>query len=118
MMSAICGKHIRCVELLLPHSDLNITCLQGTNAFHDSVMTAAYDCFKLLLPRMADVDVGTLHGVEADGSVSNQTAAHLACIKGQHKMLERLLRHGASRTARDSLQCTPLHYAAMAGQLS
>jgi len=33
-------------------------------------------------------------------------------------MLEKLLRHGASRTARDSRHCTPLHYAAAAGQLS
>jgi len=33
-------------------------------------------------------------------------------------MLEKLLRRGASRTARDSKQNTPLHCAAAAGQLS
>jgi ankyrin repeat protein len=120
-MSAICGKHIHCVELLLPHSDLNITCLLGTNAFHASVMTAAYDCFKLLLPRVDDVDVRTGPDTisEAGEAVpSGMTAAHIACNKGQHKMLEKLLRRGASRTARDSMQGTPLHYAALSGQLS
>ena len=33
-------------------------------------------------------------------------------------MLEKLLRRGASRTARDSKQAMPLHYAALTGQLS
>ena len=48
----------------------------------------------------------------------NQTAGHIACTKGQHTMLEKLLWRGASRTARDSVQKTPLHNAAIAGQLS
>jgi ankyrin repeat protein len=107
------------VELLLPLSDLSITSLQGMNAFHAAVMTASYDCFKLLLPRVADVDVRTVPSTLPGASeVPNQTAAHIACRKGQHKMLEKLLRRGASRTARDSRHCTPLHYAAANGQLS
>ena len=93
---------------------------QGFNAFHVSVITASYDCFKLLLPRMADVDVRTVPGVNAAGEAQrfNETAAHIACDRGEHKMLEKLLRRGASRTARDSEQKTPLHHAAMFGQLS
>jgi len=110
--------HVRCVELLLPYSDLSITNKQGVNAFHASIQTASYDCFKLLLPRMADVDVRTGPDAEAPDLPFNCTAAHLACSKGQHKMLEKLLRRGASRTARDSQQYTPLHRAAAAGQLS
>ena len=118
LMSAVMGKHLRCVELLLPHSDLSITSKSGRNAFHVSVMSASYDCFKLLLPRMADVDVRTGPDADAPADTFSQTAAHIACTKGQHKMLEKLLRRGASRTARDSEQKTPLHCAAIAGQLS
>jgi len=117
-MSAVVDQHTRCLELLLPHSDLSITSKQGLNAFHNCVMTASYDCFKLLLPRMADVDVRTVPDLYAPGESFNQTAAHLACTKGQHKMLEKLLRRGASRTARDSKLRTPLHCAAMHGELS
>jgi len=112
---------MRCVELLLPHSDLTILSKQGVNAFHASVNTASYDCFKLLLPRVTDVDVLTgpdTISEAGEAAPSDQTATHIACMKGQHKMLERLLRRGASRTARDSRQNTPLHFAAFTGQLS
>jgi len=118
LVAAICGQHMLCVELLLPRSDLSITNKQGMNAFHASVMAASYDCFKLLLPRMADVDVRTGPDMDEPGDTFNHTAVHIACQKGQHKMLEKLLRRGASRMARDSTQCTPLHHAAAAGQLS
>jgi len=118
LMTAVMGKHLRCAELLLPHSDLSITSKKGRNAFHVSVNSASYDCFKLLLSRVADVDVRTGPYADAPTMPFNETAAHLACIKGQHKMLEKLLRRGASRTARDSKHNTPLHYAAVTGQLS
>jgi len=121
LIESVMEKHMRCVELLLPHSDLSILSKQGFNAFHASVMTASYDCFKLLLPRVTDLDVRTgpnLTAEAAEAMPSGMTAAHIACGKGQHKMLEKLLRRGASRTARDSGQRTPLHNAALAGQLS
>jgi len=120
IMSAVVGQHTLCVELLLPHSNLSITNRQGHTVFHACVMTASYDCFKLLLPLVADMDVRTVPGMNAAGTPQpfNVTAAHFACQKGQHKMLEKMLRRGASRTARDSRQATPLHYAAEAGQLS
>ena len=66
-MSAILNKHTRCAELLLSHSDLSLTNKRGTNAFHACVFTASEECFKLLLPRVADVDVRTVAGVDADG---------------------------------------------------
>jgi len=122
LIEATARKHVRCVELLLPHSDLSFTSKQGQTAFHVSVKSASYDCFKLLLPHVADVDVRTVPGVnvrsgEAAPTFGN-TALHLACQVGQDKMLGNLLRSGASRTARDSWQATPLHYASMFGHLS
>jgi len=120
LANAVAFKHIRCCELLLPRTDLSFTNKQGLNAFHASISAASYDCFKLLLPRMVDVDVRTVAGVIADGisETPGRTAAHIACSRGQHKMLEKLLKRGASRTARDSDQVAPLHFAAMSGQLS
>ena len=119
-MEAIVCKHARCAELLLPHSDLSLTSKQGKNAFHACVSTASEECFKLLLPRVADVDVRTVAGVHADGTstIAGQTALHIACTRGQNKMAKELLKRGASRTARDSEQWTALHFCARYGELS
>jgi len=38
LMEAVLVKHVGCVELLLPHSDLSITSKQGRNAFQVSVL--------------------------------------------------------------------------------
>jgi ankyrin repeat protein len=119
LKSAIINKHARCAALLLPHSDLSLTCKQGTNAFHACVSTASEECFKLLLPLVADVDVRTVAGVDVPAGVSTgRTALHIACMKGQFHMAKKLLKRGASRTAKDSKQRTPLHWAAQEGQLA
>jgi len=121
LMDAISHKHAPCAEALLPMSDLSITDRQGRNALHVNVITGNDDCFELLLPLMGDVDVRTVQGVLDDGfpdPLFNETPLHLACSFGQHEMAKELLRRGASRTARDSLQQTPLHHAARAGHLS
>jgi ankyrin repeat protein len=120
LMSAIMYKHTRCAELLLPHSDLSLTSKQGSNAFHACVYTASEECFKLLLPRVADVDVRTVADVDGDGeaSIAGQTALHIACHRGQNKMAKELLKRGASRTARNTKQQTALHYCARYGELS
>jgi hypothetical protein len=47
----------------------------------------------------------------------NETPLHLACSFGQQAIAKSLLRKGASRTARDSKQRTPLHDACQAGHL-
>jgi len=122
IVELVMEKDVRGVRLLLKHSNLSITTKQGVNVFHISVETSSYDCFKLLLPRMADVDMRTVPAslenvVTGQAETFNQTAAHLACMKGQHKVLEKLLRRSASRMARDSTKSTPLHYAAF-GHLS
>jgi len=73
-----------------------------------------------LLPLISDVDVRTVAGVDAhDGSplAFNETPLHFACCFGQERMVRALLDRGASRTARDSRQRTPLHDASLNGHL-
>jgi ankyrin repeat protein len=119
LMSAIMLKHTRCAELLLPHLDLSLTCKKGRTAFHVCVGAANEECFKLLLPLVADVDVRTVAGVDVTaGASTDRTALHVACVKGQFHMVKKLLKRGASRTAKDSKQQTPLHFAAQEGQLA
>ena len=119
LMNAIAFHHMSVVPALLPVTDTGITNHAGYNAFHVCVQTANEKCFRLLLPRMDDVNVRTVRGVGDDGAHAfDLTALHIACEKGQHKMVKALLRRGASRMARDSKQFTPLHHAAWAGQLS
>ena len=70
---------------------------------------------------MSNVDVRTVPGVDvASGemmSVTNETALHLACDVGMLPMCKALLSRGADRTARNSEQQTPLHFAAKYGHL-
>jgi len=120
-MNSIMDKHPPCVEALLPVTDLSITQQRGLNALHLSITTGNDECFELLLPLSGDVDVRTVQGIRADGSPDlpfNMTPLHLTCSFGQHEMAKELLRCGALRTARDSLQKTPLHHAARDGHLS
>ena len=75
----------------------------------------------MLLPLVSDVDVRTVQGVYPDGQatpVFSSTALHLACQNGQHQMAKALLKRGADRMARDSLQMTPLSWAAEEGHLA
>ena len=77
----------------------------------------------MLLPLMSDVDVRTVAtSPRLDGfgcsKISNLTALHLACDRGQQKMCKALLQRGASLMARDSAQRIPLQYAAACGHLS
>jgi len=121
LMDAISDKHTPCVETLLPVSDLGMTNQMGWNAFHTSVARGNMDCFELLLPHVDDVDVRTVQGVKADGSLVaafNVTPLYTACSCGQHDMAKALLSRGALRSARDSLQETPLHVAAQRGHRS
>jgi hypothetical protein len=119
LMGAILGQHARCAELLVAHSDLRIANKAGLTALHLCVDTANEECFTLLLPRAANVDVRTSPDKQAaTGEAENRTALHIASAKGQNKIAKALLKRGASRMARDSNLLTGLHYAAAAGQLS
>ena len=93
----------------------------GLTALHICVATASDECFRLLLPQYGDVDVRTMPGVDEKGvllpDAFNRAPLHWACARGQHEMAKALLSRGASRMARDSLGCIPLHYAALAGHL-
>ena len=118
MQDAIARKKTSCVAALLEVSDLGVSASDGKNAFHSCVATANEECFQMLLPRVSDIDVRTVRDFSDDEFPFNRTALHLACERGQHRMVKALLRHGASRTASDSMQRKPLHYAAACGHLS
>jgi len=99
---------------------LSVVNQQGRNAFHLSICWGNLECFELMLPLITDVDVRAQAGVNADGSpiiVFNNSPLHIACSFGQERMVKALLNRGASRTARDSRQSTPLHHAALSGHL-
>jgi len=120
LMKAMGCTQAQCVRVLLPASDLSSANLQGYNAFHDCIGSGNLECFELLLPLIRDVDVRTVAGMDADGSpepVFNGTGLHLACSFGQERIVRALLDRGASRTARDSMQRTPLHETSLAGHL-
>jgi ankyrin repeat protein len=119
LIQAILNSRLACVRVLIPASDLSVTNRQGRNAFVACILTGNLECFELLLPLISDVDVGTVAGVNADGSPtpSSETPLHLACSFGQERMIKVLLHRGASRTARDSDQRTPLHKASQNGHL-
>jgi hypothetical protein len=70
---------------------------------------------------MEDVDARTVAGVEAGSRepviVTGKTALHVACETGRSLMARELLSCGASLSARDSFDETPLHLAAAGGHL-
>ena len=120
LMIAVVEKKVECARALIPVSDLLQMNSRGRNALHASVQTASEECFELLLPLM-DADVRTAQGVDEEDlsfRVFAQTPLILACIKGQMAMARALLKRGADRMALDSIQSSPLHWAAAAGALS
>ena len=120
-MYAVMQKHTDCAHALLPVSDLSITNHMGRNTLHVCAAAASDECLQLLLPHYGDVDVRTVQGKDENDvllpDAFDRTPLHVACAIGQHEMAKTLLRRGASRMARDSLGCGPLHYAALVGHL-
>jgi len=116
LMCAVEKRRTLCAQALLSASTLGATDSIGLTAFHLAVMRGNEECFELLLP-LVDVDVPTARGIDPDTQqlteYYQETPLHLACQKGQHDIAKALLRRGASRTARDSKQQTPLHHAAI-----
>ena len=115
LLKAILDRQTECARALLPVSNLLATTSQGDSALHVCILTGNEECFELLLPLMSDVDVRTLEGcVDPQGHAVpiGLTALHLACENGQQQMARALLKRGADRMARDSLQRTPLNCAA------
>ena len=102
-------------------SDVGQYSRRGGTVFHDSAASGGKECFELLL-RLVDVDVRTGAGVEPDGSPSTvlfgRTALHIACSLGLFEFVKALLRAGADPMAKDSVSGTPLHVAAIHGQLA
>jgi ankyrin repeat protein len=122
-MKAVCFKHTDCTKALIPASDLSITNDQGRTAFHVCILAANEECFDVLLPHVSDVDVRSVPGVEPSNNNEavqfyNASPLHHACHVGQYRMVKALLKRGADRLARDSLQKTPLFHAVQFGHLS
>ena len=122
LMNAIMSRRRECVRALLPASNLLATNRMGRSALHVCATTANGEAFELLLPLVSDVDHrSSSPGVDGYGrtiSVVNSTTLHFACERGQQQMARALLKRGANRMARDSLQRTPLHDASLEGHLS
>lgn len=121
LMEAIIEKHYECARALIDVSDLAITSLDGQNALHVCINTGNEECFDLLLPRVSDVDVRLVQGVDEHGSprpIFGETALMMACARGQHSMAKALLVRGASRMATNSGGWTPAICAVVKGHLS
>jgi len=122
LMEAVMYKQKACARMLLSHSNLGATNKKGRNALHISVGTSNWECFRMLVKRVGDLDARTVQGVDPETGELNHsfgwTALHFACIHGQHDMAAVLLHRGASRTACDSLGCSPAYNAAQEGHLS
>ena len=122
LMEAVMHKQKTCARMLLPHSNLSATNKKGQSALHMSVGTGDWDCFSMLVKRVGDLDVRTVQGINPETGEQlrdfGRTALHVACLHGQHDMAAVLLHRGASRTARDSLGCSPAYRAAQEGHLS
>ena len=104
------------VRALLPVSDLSQLNMRGRNALHHCVVYGTDEIFRLLLPRVSDVDVRTVP--RSSGTSFGQSALHLACLHGRHAMAAALLRRGAERTAVDVTGSNPLIAAANGSHLS
>ena len=122
LVFAIAQHHSLAVRELLPVTDFATVNRQGKSAWHVCASNGNDEILDLLLPYVTDLDAGTVAGGNhPDGTpdtVFNATALHLGCNFGQHTMVKKLLRLGASRTALNSANETPLSYAALNGFLS
>ena len=112
MVEAIFHQHYLAVCELVPVTDLSIATRQGRKALHVCAEAGTAEILDLLLPYVTDLDAGTVAGgIHPDGSpetVFNLTALQLGCTLGQHAMVKKLVRLGASRTALNSLNVTAL----------
>ena len=103
LMTAVIAKQNEGVARMLhPHSNLDATNKQGHNALHISVSTGNWECFRMLVKRVGDLDVRMVQGIDpesGDPLGSGDTALSIACLNGQHDMAAVLLHRGASRTA-------------------
>ena len=122
LASAIGNRRTECARALLSSTNLLATNRAGESAIHVAARFANQECFELLLPLMSDVDQRTVPVFDNDGQLTdstfNLTTLHCACTRGQQQMARALLKRGANRMARDSMQRTPLHDAASRGHLS
>ncbi|CBY07918.1 unnamed protein product [Oikopleura dioica] len=95
-------------HLLMSGVDLDTTDCFGVTPLFTAVISGSHECAKLLLERGADVDNG-----RAGFSENPATPLHEAARRGDLKMCEILLEHGANPNALDKRNRAPIHLAAM-----
>ena len=116
LMTALMAKHMDCALALLPVTNLMHTNCHGAMVLQMcGSLGCSEECFELLLSLTEDVDVRSVPG---ESPCHLSTALHCASQNGQYTLARALLKRGADRMARDSLGRTPLHLAAMQGQLA
>jgi len=102
-----------CVQVLAKKSDLLLRVSTGHTALHVAAMQKSSKSLEVLLPLYPDVDVRTAYRERKDW-----TALMIACSKQRYENASLLCKAGASRTARENRQWTPLHFAALHGDVA
>ena len=115
LILAVMQKQDECVKALLPVSNVSVFDKSGYGVLHFCAMQGSEECLLALLQKTLDVDVRTGPSTGPSEPAKGWSALHLACEFNQPAMVKVLLAAGASRSARDAQQCTPLHRAAMVG---
>ena len=78
----------------------------GNNIVHEIVMNDALTCFEYIITLNIDLSVSNKDG---------NTSLHLACLKGNYDMVNKLLKLGGSVICGNNEGDTPLHCAARSG---
>jgi ankyrin repeat protein len=118
----ICARlgHVNCVRICLEHGARNDPHAEGTTALHSAVDKNQYESAELLLETAAKSSDGANAVICALTDYRGLTPLHIASGKGDTKMVELLLHHGArpsARTVPPSLHSyTSLHSAVEGGR--
>ena len=120
IMHACQRQQLLCVQALLPHADLAHCHKYGNSLLHDAAGKGGPAVLEVLLPRYVEaglVDIAWV--VDADNlGPAGRTPLMSACLCSTYTEAKMLLQAGASRYAKDSTGCCPLHYSLMGASLA
>ncbi|KAK1792438.1 hypothetical protein P4O66_012383 [Electrophorus voltai] len=107
------GDHVDCVKHLLQHkAPVDDVTLDYLTALHVAAHCGHYRVTKLLLDKKANPNARAL--LQQNGF----TPLHIACKKNRVKVMELLVKYGASIQAITESGLTPIHVAAFMGHLN
>ncbi|XP_071190111.1 ankyrin-2-like isoform X12 [Salvelinus alpinus] len=118
------GDHVECVKHLLQHkAPVDDVTLDYLTALHVAAHCGHYRVTKLLLDKRANPNARALvcfiHHVSGVCVCQNGfTPLHIACKKNRVKVMELLVKYGASIQAMTESGLTPVHVAAFMGHLN